>query len=147
MKRLSMKGFSLAEVLLAMGMYSVAAMSVVGLLVSNFSVQAKSEQVVTASHLGESVLDEWKSRPYSELAAQVGRAPLTETKSVGLTTYACALSAEPLKPSALNPSGETLLVSVEVNWMEKTQLNKNGTRGQGTGNFRLQSVVTPGASL
>lgn len=130
-----------------MGMYSVAAMSVIGLLVSNFSVQAKSEHVVAASQIGETVLDEWKSRPYSEIAAQLGEAPRISTRSVGSVAYSCAVSARRLDTGKFNTSGTTLLVAVEVSWLQKTQLSENGTRNQEPGQFRLQSVVTPGASL
>jgi prepilin-type N-terminal cleavage/methylation domain-containing protein len=147
MRRVIQAGFTLSEVLVAMGVFSTAALSVIGLLVSNFSVQAKSDELVSATHIGESVLDEWKSRPYSELAALVGLAPVTSTEFLGTTPYECTLTAKPLDSASLNPAGDVLVVQVEVKWVEKTQLTNTGTRGQRVSQLQLQSVVTPGASL
>ena len=90
--------------MLAMGIIAIPILFVLGLLTTNFALQAKSDGVMGAAHAGELVLERWKSRPYGELDSLVGTLPLLTTEMVGSNAYECSFSVSRMTPAAQNPT-------------------------------------------
>jgi len=141
------RGFSLAEIVVAIGILATSLLFLMGLLVTNLSLQGKGEVTVAAANVAESVLDSWKARPYAELLALSGGSPISQTVTVDSRDYVCDLTVSPLQPASSNPGGRVLLLDLKTSWTESTVLTEGATKGARTNEFHLQSTATPGVSL
>jgi uncharacterized protein (TIGR02598 family) len=141
------RGFSLGEIVVAIGILATSLLFLIGLLVTNLSIQDKGEAAVAAANVAESVLDSWKARPYAELLALSGTGPISQTETVESRDYVCDLTVSPLQPLSVNPGDRVLLLDLKISWTENTVVGQGGTKGARANEFHLQSTATPGVSL
>ncbi len=62
-------GVTLAEIILAIGLLSVAVLGLLGVFVSQMALSGKSSQMSTADRLGHSLLEKSRRRGYNEISA------------------------------------------------------------------------------
>ncbi len=142
-----LRGFSLAETIIAISVLAILVMTLGGLIATGLASSDKGEEGITAVHVAESEMSRWKSRPYSELFALSGQTLPPEPRSSDGREHRCAVTVKPLMPVNLNPSGRVLCLTVKVEWVESTALGSGGTRTERPASLVLESVVGPGASL
>lgn len=139
------RGFTLAEIIVALGFLTVVLLSLMGLLTSHYAMQSKSEESLAAGHLALAQMESWKSRPFSELAALVSSpAPPIDLVRDG-REYRCRLQVTPHPASA--PQMRLLHLSVRLDWQESTSLSGLGGVTARPAFFELESLVAPGAAL
>lgn len=141
------RGFSLAEILLAIGVLTTLILLLIGLVASGLASSDKGEEHITAVHVAEAEMGRWKARTYSEILALSGQDLAPVPRLSDGREYQCQLVVQPVAPAALNPDGSVLRLTVRVNWQEATALGGQGTRSERPASLELESVVGPGASL
>ena len=132
---------------LGIGLLSVVVLFVIGLLTTNFSLQAKGEGAVASAHMAETVMDRWKARPYAELAALVGAGPVDTVETRNGVDYNSRFTVTALQPASLNPENSVLHLEVELSWLAQTGINPDGGRSPVTNRMKVQSVVSPEGTL
>lgn len=137
----------MGEILIAIFVLSVTSLFLIGLTVTNLSLQEKGGETVRASQIGQSVLDDWKARPYSEILALSGGPGDQQTRTVGGRDYTCTLTVAPLTPPASNPGNRVLQLNLNVAWTDQSVIGDAGTKSERANSLDIQSVVSPGGSL
>lgn len=110
-------------------------------------MQEGGEEDVTAANLARTVVNEWKSRPYSEVEALISTPPAPVTRQVDGRDYNLSVNVERLAPPALNPGNEVLVITVTTNWTERTSISNGAGRLERGANLVLSSVVSKGGNL
>ena len=141
------RGFTLGEILIAFFVLSIASLFLIGLTVTNLSMQEKGGATVRAAQVGESMLADWKGRPYSEVLALSGQPGSQQTVILEGREYVCTLTVDPLQPAASNPGSRVLLMNMNVAWQEQTVIGDGGTKTTRDNSLDLQSIMSPGGSL
>lgn len=100
------KGFSLGELLVALGILSLPILFVIGLMTTHLVLQTKTEGVLEAGHVAEMVMEEWKARPYAEIRSRSGAGAILTQRTYGVKVYDCAFRVSPAQPVALNLGGD-----------------------------------------
>lgn len=142
-----MRGFSLAELMIALGLFAAISLFVIALITSAASSRAKGETAVLATHLAEQEMALAKALPYQDIAARLGTTTPAVTREVGGYSFDHTMTVEALAGAGLNPTGQVLVLTVQVDWEERTQLGEGGSRLARPASFRLRSLVAPGGTF
>jgi hypothetical protein len=140
-------GFTLAEVVLSLGLFALVALCLTGILTGSLTMQEGGEEDVAAGNLATTILDQWKSRPYSEVAALVSAPLPPEVFLVDGRSFTSDVTVEQLTPAALNPDGEVLVVTVGLTWTELSTQTAEGGRTQRNASLDMASVVSPESAI
>lgn len=141
------RGFSLAEIMVAIAVLAVLVMVLGGLLATALGAGDKGEENLAAIHLAEVKMGELKARPYSQLVALVGQTSPAEKLTSDGREYDCRFQVETLAAPNPNPDGRLLRLTVRMQWLEASALGEQGTRSERPSELQLDSVVGPGAAL
>lgn len=151
-------GFSLAEVIVCLGLLGLVLITVAGLVTSSLSLQDKGGEQLVAAHLAEAELNNYKARPYQEIEALIASPPAPIIRSIESKDYHCTLavsrlsdegSLRPTLPSTLNLDSlkPILRLTLKVDWQESTALGQGGTRTKRPASLVLYSLISPGGTL
>ena len=145
------QAFTLAEVVLALGLLSIIALGLMSLFVSSRVSSQGGTARVEAIQLAAQEMDQAKRRPYNELVA------LTTTP---LPPYSVSFHSQPyqvsltVQRSGSNPSlldYDLLELQVVVSWEQKDRLDYDGGKtlsaGKAIRQVTLNSLVAPGAGI
>ncbi|MCA9778831.1 MAG: type II secretion system protein [Candidatus Eremiobacteraeota bacterium] len=138
--------FSLSEVVFSLGLFAFVAVVVTGILMGSLALQESSEEEVAAGNLARTVLEQWKARPYSEVAALVSTPESPQAFIVDGRDFSSQVTVEPLTPAGVNPDGEILVLKVRLDWTELSTQSGDG-RTERPASLELASVVSPESSI
>lgn len=141
------RGMSLAEILLALGLFAVVALVFMGLTITGISQTEKGELHALGASVAEAELEALKARPYSELSELIGAAPVPHERVWDGYPFELLATVEPFPAGPSDPGGRSLLLRVEARWTERTGLETGGGRLEREGSYELTGVATPGVSL
>ena len=131
--------------MMAIGVLAVIILFLIGLVVTSFAVQDKSDENVAAVHIAESEMNRWKARPYQEVAALATTPAPAVARISDEREYNCQITVTPL--SVNNPDGRILHLTLRVEWTEATVVSQNGTKTERPTFREIQSIMAPGAAL
>lgn len=151
-------GFSLAEVIVCLGLLGLVLLTIAGLVTSSLSLQDKGGEQVVAAHLAEAELNKYKARPYQEIEAFIASPPAPIMRSVESKDYNCTLvvsrlsdegALRPTLPSTLNLDSlkPILRLTLKIDWQENTSLGQGGTRIKRPASLELYSLISPGGTI
>lgn len=138
--------FSLSEIVFSLGLFAFISVVVIGILMGSLTMQESSEEEIAASNLARTIIDQWKSRPYAELAALVSSPEPPENHLVDGRGFTSQVSVSVLTPGALNPDGDILVVRVRLDWTELST-QTGGGRTERAANLEVASVVSPESAI
>jgi hypothetical protein len=138
--------FSLSEIIFSLGLFAFIAVVFTGILMGSLTMQESSEEEIAASNLARTIIDQWKSRPYAEVAALVSTPVPPETHLVDGRGFTSQVTVDLLTPGALNPDGDILVVNVRLDWTELST-QTNGGRMEKAGSLEVASVVSPESAI
>lgn len=138
-------GFTLAEVICALGVLGLTILVLLGLLTGSFATNDKSEEDFTSISVAKRVMNDLKSRPYAELADLVMHPPLPLKTVVDGRDYNCITKVK--ARSGPIPNLRLLELTVRLEWLESTTLGAGGSKIERPAFLELQSIVSPGGVL
>ena len=144
-------GFTLLEILLAMLIFSVSSLAILGLFLSSRSADRAGLGNVRASALASSELAKTKTLPYSVLVGQIGSpAPPTTLKRDGID-YRIVTTVQRLSSNVSSNDYALLDIRLEVSWDQKKSFDFNGKDqlhvGSSQTHLVMHSVIGPSTNL
>lgn len=140
------KGLTLSEIVVALGVFGLVVLALIGLFVTNAASQEQAIYQAQGISVTQAELETYKRRPYLELLDLIVHPPAPRTATIEGKDYTFTLAASRLDTNPTSPDYPMLQLDMRTDWVEKRAL-ANGTRQDAPVRVEMSILVAPGASL